>query len=284
MIKLPALHLAIILTAFFILTAITAIFIQQRVSAQATFTTQLAVVNSDGEAGETSNSKDQLESPPDSTIKDNIKELVKEAASKNINAVEGEKKAIIGEVLRITDDALTVRTNDGQQIFPLNGAVITKNDEIIDVGEIAVDNWVTILGTISDKTIVPNFIFVSTKSYRGEPQIVVTGTVTQISKTSVTISPRDGSESKTLTVGSTTAILDSDGKEAEWSDFELEMSLLVVGFEKEDGLNRASTIKSLAPTKSEVSENLETEEATRSGEGVEAAGSTGTTSAQPSGD
>lgn len=284
MIKLPTLHLAIILMAFFILTAITAVFIQQRVSAQATFTTQLAVTNSDGEADKTSNSKDQPENPPDSTIKDNIKELVKEAASKNINAVEGEKKAIIGEVLRITDDALTIRTNDGQQIFPLNGAVITKNDEIIDVGEIAVDNWVTILGTISDKTIVPNFIFVSTKSYRGEPQIVVTGTVTQISKTSVTISPRDGSESKTLTVGSTTTILDSDGKEAEWSDFELEMSLLVVGFEKEDGLNRASTIKSLAPTKSEVSKNLETEETTRSDEVIEAAGSTGTTSAQPSGD
>ncbi len=243
MIKLPTLQLALILLAFFILTAFTATLIQQRVAAQTIFNaTTSAAQNDDQEA-------------VDETVTNNIKQLVKETATKVRGVTDGGKKAIIGEVQRITDEALTIRHTDGQQIFPLANALLMKDGNAISVGEIAVDNWVTIMGTVNDKTITPEFIVVSAESLRTDPQVVVLGTITEISRNSVTISPRDGSSERVIAVATTTELQDFQGNEAPWSGFDVDMTILVVGFENEEGTARATTIKSLAPLKLD-SENL----------------------------
>ncbi len=244
MIKLSTFYLTLILLVFFILTTLTATLIQQRVTAQILFSSTASA------------SSNENNEEVDETVTNNIKELVKETATKVRGVTDGGKKAMIGEVQRITDEALTIRHNDGQQIFPLANALLMKDGQAIKVDEIAVDNWVTIMGTVNDKTITPEFIVVSSESLRTDPQVVVLGTITEITRNSVTISPRDGSGEREITVATTTELQDFQGNEALWSGFDVDMTILIVGFENETGNARASTIKSLAPLKSDSDNEL----------------------------
>lgn len=182
----------------------------------------------------------------------NIKEILKKNISSG--AVQGaldnllnKKTATIGEVTRITDETITINNRSGIQIIPIGDThSITKDDKTIEVSDIAVENWVTVLGKIKDDNFSPVFIYVHTESLQPKTQVIDIGTITEITSKTITITPRSGESDKTVTILSSTDFEDLDGTEISLNDLEEDITILISGH-KENNKISALTIKSLAP-------------------------------------
>jgi hypothetical protein len=166
-----------------------------------------------------------------------------------LDSLIGEKRATIGKITRITDEALTIQYQDNTTIVPLSKTVLLlKNDKEIKVSEVVVENWITVLGTKDKTTIDPEYLIVSTKSLLPQKQLVVLGNITKLEKNSVTLQPRDGTAPQTILFSKNVTVLSSDGEAAKVSDLTTDLTVLITGSMSEEKLE-ASTIKSLAPLK-----------------------------------
>ncbi len=177
-----------------------------------------------------------------------IKQLLTINGVKNVLGLSSEKKeAVLGEVARVTDETITLNTRKGTRIIPIDNAIsITKDNKKIELTEVAVENWVTVLGKIVDDTFSPVFFYVYTESLLPKTQYVAVGTITEISKTSITIIPRSGTDEKVITVSKNTAFEDLNGVEITLNDLEEDITVLISGHENESKVD-ALTIRSLAP-------------------------------------
>ncbi|MBP9820139.1 hypothetical protein KBC79_05390 [Candidatus Woesebacteria bacterium] len=188
------------------------------------------------------------------TSKETIDEI-KRRIEKNTEAVKGvtdsveEKVGLVGEVIRITGESLTLKTQSATIIMALPQETLVKSGaKTLKLTEIAVGNWAAIIGTETDDTFTPDTILISTENLRPKPQVVTLGTIAEIEKSEITLTPRGNSqENKTLTVTKNTSFEDSDGTAAKLADFETDASVLVVANEGEDDEITLLTIRSLAP-------------------------------------
>lgn len=182
---------------------------------------------------------------------ENIKQIIKENLENNkvkgaIDNLLNRKQAYIGEVTRVTDETITISNRLGSQIVPITEAFsITKDGDPIEISDIAVENWVLVLGRIVDDTFSPLFIEVSTKTLRPKNQFVTIGTITEIGKSSITIQPRSGASTLSVDLKSTTEYQNFDGSELDLSDFTEDITVLITGFETDDE-PEAATVHSVA--------------------------------------
>lgn len=190
----------------------------------------------------------------------NIKQIIKENIAKSkvkgaIDNLLNRKVAVIGQVSRITDETVTITNRLGTRIVPLGDAVsILKDGKPIKSSEIAVENWVSILGRIRDDDFSPVFVYVYTKSLLPKSQFVRIGTITTLTKTSITIKPRSGEEEKIITLSKATEFEDLSGVEITLADLSEDLTILVSGVEAESKVE-ATTIRSLAPITDTESDN-----------------------------
>jgi len=177
-----------------------------------------------------------------------IKKLLSVTGVKNVLGLSSEKKeALIGEVTRVTDETVTINSRQGTRIIPLeNTQSITKDDKEIKITDIAVENWVTVLGKIVDDNFTPIFLNVYSKSILPKNQYVSIGTITDITKNTITITPRSGSDDETINILNTTDFEDINGSQISLNDFEEDITILVSGTEEESKIE-ALTIRSLVP-------------------------------------
>lgn len=156
---------------------------------------------------------------------------------------------IVGEVQRINDDALTIRNAQGTTILSLGSPEIsiTKDNETIELKDIAVGNWVTLLGYKDAEDFTPKAVLVSADSPRPNPQLVMLGMITDISTKDVTVQDRATSEERTFAITRSTSVEDSTGEEASISDLDADVTVLVVATTQEDSEEyEVLTLRSLA--------------------------------------
>ncbi len=183
---------------------------------------------------------------------ENIKKIIKENIENSkvkgaIDNLLNRKIALLGEVSRVTDETITITNRLGTRIIPLAESLsITRDGKEIKVTDIAVENWVTILGKIKDDDFSPVFMFVSAKSLQPKTQYVNIGTITKITKTSISIEPRSGEGEKEIFVTKTTDFEDLTGVKILLTDLSEDITVLVSGQENETKIE-ATTIRSLAP-------------------------------------
>jgi len=184
------------------------------------------------------------------SIKD-IKKIIKENIENNkvkgaINNLLNRKIAMIGQITRITDDAITIKNISGTKILALDSnPKITKDNKVIDVERIEVENWTMVLGKLKDDNFSPHFIFIFSKTLRPKTQVVLIGTITSISKSEIKITPRSGNEETILKLSTNTNYQDYDGEKASLNNFSEDINVLITGFENNNGFT-AATLKSLA--------------------------------------
>ncbi len=189
---------------------------------------------------------------PDETtleLKKRIEKVVEEKREQVKGAIEdllSGKSGFIGEVFRVSEETITVTTPNGNVVVPIGESVqILKDGKDLMLEKVEVGNWVIVLGNTQAETVVPDYIFVEENSLRTPNQVVTLGTLQSINTKQVVITKRGTGEEKTLTILKTSQFEDQDGEEARITDFEEEISVLVTGFETEDGLE-LSTLRSLA--------------------------------------
>ncbi len=185
------------------------------------------------------------------SIKDIMKNADLEKVNGAINNLLNKKVAMIGEVTRITDEAITITNISGTKILPLNNNPrIIKGTQEIGVEKIEVENWVMVLGRQDGDDFSPNFIYVYSESLRPKNQEVIIGTISSITKTELKITTRSNSEERTLKLSKNTTFEDSNGEEARQLDFSEDINVLITGFKDEDSTT-INTLRSLAPLSDE---------------------------------
>jgi len=177
-------------------------------------------------------------------IKDNLaNDKVKGAIDNLLNR----KIAMIGQLSRITDETITIKNLAGTKILALdNNPKIIKDKKTIDIDKVEVENWVMVLGKLKDDNFSPDFIYVYTKTLRPKNQVILIGTITSITNSTITIKPRSGDQEETLNLTNNTKFRDSAGKESTFNNFSEDINVLVIGLEDNDS-KTATTIRSLAP-------------------------------------
>lgn len=172
-----------------------------------------------------------------------------------ISNLLSDKFGFVGEVTRLSQEALTVKQNGDSRILPITEEMtIVKNGKKITAEEIEVGNWVTILGAGTNEKFSPEIIIVSANSLRPKQKVVMLGTITKIAKTSITVLARGDQGEQTFLIPKVVKYENADGGALKITDFDEDLSVLVVGTRNDKDQLELSTVRSLTDVKATQNE------------------------------
>jgi hypothetical protein len=188
-------------------------------------------------------------SPAETTqeLKERIQRIVEEKSEQIkgvIDQLSQQKRGFIGQVERVTEESLTITNSKGTEIIPFDEEVtLLKANQEISVDDIAVDDWVVVMGLIIDDTFTPKRILVSSVSLRPKNHLVTLGTIIDQSSKEITVLSRQNEEIN-FKVTTKTKYQDRSGEAVRSSEFAEDIQVLIIANEDDDGKN-ASIIRSL---------------------------------------
>jgi len=168
-------------------------------------------------------------------LKERIERIVEEKREQVkgiISNLTSTKQGFVGETLRVTEESITVKTNKATRIIPLDETVtILKKNKEVAVEDIAVENWVVVMGIIEDDAFKPVRILVSEDSLRPRPHAIVLGSINSIEKTLITVTPRSEETLFNALLNSKTIYEDINGEEITRVDIEEETQALIIAYD-----------------------------------------------------
>lgn len=183
-------------------------------------------------------------------LKDRIEKIVGEKRDQIAGALDelaGQRRGFIGEVQRVSSETLTLKTNKGTQIIPLSATTsISKANKQIAVDDIAVGDWAIVIGSLQDDALVLDRLLISSASLRPRDQEIVLGTVTTITRTTVTAQPRSQEATVQFNIVRDTQYEDIEGNPIKVTDVKAEKQALIVGLNGDKGID-AQVIRILEP-------------------------------------
>lgn len=190
-----------------------------------------------------------LSSKTTQKLKERIEKIVEEKKDQIkgiIDNLDSSKQGFIGEVARISEEAITVKTNTSTRILPITEDVeLLEDGKEIELSDIAVENWLVVLGIIEDDNFTPIRILVSEESLRPLPSYITLGSIKSLEKNELTIVPRSGEEEEIpVTLNSDTLFEDLNGEEIDRTDIEEETQALIVALD-DDGEKIANRVRIL---------------------------------------
>ncbi len=189
----------------------------------------------------TNNLKERIEKIVEEK-KDDIESVLQEKTNK--------KHGFVGEVSRVTKETIAVETNQGNKIIPVDeNLLLIKKKQVITVTDIAVGNWVTIIGIVEDDAFIPKRLIVSSSSLSPKNKQITLGTIKSLTKTSISIQSRADQTEQAFSLSKKTAVEDMNKQKLSLNLLTKDIQCLIVGFKNEDDKNpAASTIHVLTTT------------------------------------
>ncbi|MBU0576198.1 hypothetical protein KJ707_00195 [Patescibacteria group bacterium] len=187
----------------------------------------------------------------DQTKTENIKKLLQKTANNpNVKKVLGElsqrKRGFIGQIERVTAESLTITNSKGTEIIPIDNQVtLLKANKEISIDDLAIGDWLVIMGLIVDDAFTPKRILVSSATLLPKNHVVMLGTIVDQTKNKLTLLSRQN-EDVSFDLNIKTQYQDHDGKIVKNSKFIKDLQVLIVGYENDEG-KAASIIRTLAP-------------------------------------
>lgn len=182
----------------------------------------------------------ELDQATDSTkttlkLKERIERIVEEKKDQVkgiISDITSTKQGFVGEVIRVTQESITVKTNKATRIIPITPDVkILKDNKEISVEDIAVENWAVVMGILEEDTFKAIRILISPTTLRPRPHIIILGSINALEKTLVTITPRSGEEPLSALLNSKTIYEDINGQEILRTDIQTDTQALIIIYE-----------------------------------------------------
>ncbi len=210
---------------------------------------EVVTTTTDSAQTETTETEETLEETTERNIKQ-VKKYLDLEKVKGVLSNHPTHHGIVGEVQRLNDDALTFENTQGKTILAINEdeVDITKKGAAQKLSDIAVGNWVTVLGYQEAEDFTPRIIFVDTTSPRPDTQLVALGMITDISSKTVSITDRATNEERVLTLTKNSDIEDSDGEKASIDDFDVDINVLIVATTADGEKDfKIKTMRSLVP-------------------------------------
>lgn len=184
-------------------------------------------------------------------IKKRLEKTVNDSRVNGVMDGEQRKRGFVGEVVRISEEAITVSNGEQTNIVSLDGTKLLEDDEEIELEDIIVGDWVTVLGLVTAQdTFVPKFIVVSEEDLTPSKRVVSLGSITDISATLLELQPRNKEAVEEFRLVNSTDYQDINGDETDKDNFEVDTNVLIVGTERENSSGEvektASIVRSLA--------------------------------------
>ena len=195
-------------------------------------------------------SSSESPSPAETTqeLKERIQRIVEEKSEQIkgvIDQLSQNKRGFIGQVERVTEESLTLTNSKGTEIVPFDDQItLLKANREISIDDVAIDDWLVVMGIIIDDTFSPKRILVSSISLRPKNHIITLGTIIEQSSKKITILSRQNEEMN-FDISTKTEYQDQSGESISSNEFIKDIQVLIVGDEDDDGKN-ASIIRSLA--------------------------------------
>lgn len=183
----------------------------------------------------------------------NLRERIEKIVDEKRDQIKGvldefdqKKRGTLGSVTRVSEESITVKTRKATEIIPLpSDVIIEKSGKSIKTGDIAVGDWVVVMGIIDNDTFVPKRILVSSTSLRPATPVVSLGTISTVEKTQLKITPRSGEDAFTIITSTKTNYQDINGAKINRTDLKQDMQALVIGVESSANEKTARLIRVL---------------------------------------
>lgn len=172
-------------------------------------------------------------------LKERIEKVVKEKSAEienTLTELESEKTGFIGQVERVSSEAITILTSKDQRIIAIDEDVeLLKGSSNIDIEDISVDDWVLVLGYSDGESLTPKRITVSEDSLRPRDYQVELGAIASIEDDVLTINPRENAASELeFSLTSRTKLEDIEEESITQSDLESQLQALIIYYEEDD--------------------------------------------------
>lgn len=204
--------------------------------------------NSSASASESDETDLQLEdeeeaSPSASTTSEIKKRLEKILGEQDENNSENKLSGFIAEVVRVTAEAITVKTPNGNQIIPIDESIkILKRNRPFSVENVEVGNWILGIGErVKNGDISPKIILVQTTSLAPKEHTIALGTIVEKTNSSVTFLPRGQEEPTSFQITRGSKISDSTDEPITIKELPTDVSAILVASSD----NNKWTVKSI---------------------------------------
>jgi len=216
----------------------------------------------------TATTKDKESTASADLTTQNLRERIERIVEEKRDQIKGvlseisiSQRGVIGEVQRVTEESITIKTHKGTEIIPLTNTAYTveliKANKAIKPTEIAVGDWLLALGVIEEDNFEPVRITISTSSLRPRTRSITIGSITKIERTALTVESRSATGSVTYTTNKDTKYQDLSGNSITAADIEESMQAIAAGYviEPTSSSNSTQRVAKLVRVLTTVSED-----------------------------
>jgi len=204
-------------------------------------------------AQEEATAEDEVNPATTEALKDRIEKAVEEQTDNTgyTTTASQTKRGFVGRVERVSEEAITLSTNKGPHIVPLNDQPqLIKNNKTLAVKDISIEDSALILGYQEKDAFTPMKILILTQDYAPQAQLVAVGSLTSIDTKTITLTSRKDNQELQIVVNSNTQYLDGDDNAISKNDLFEDMQIIVVGQidvdeDDQSATNTALIVKSL---------------------------------------
>lgn len=183
-------------------------------------------------------------------LRERIEKIVEEKRDQVEGALDelaNQRRGFIGEIQRVSSETVTVKTNKSTQILPITPTTgITKGRKTIPVDDIAVGDWAIVMGKLVDDEFQLEKLSISSTSLRPPAQVIVLGSISAITRTTITVQPRNNEAANQLNLVKNTEYQDIEGTSIKLADVKVDAQVLAVGINSDKGVE-ARVIRVLVP-------------------------------------
>lgn len=183
-----------------------------------------------------------------STI-NNIKKVIQEKKVElgTVGAKVRTERAYLAQVIRVSEETLSVSNYSGNKIIPLDKDVsIKKNSKDAKVSEIAVGSWVGVYGEMLNDNLDIKRIMIYEDDFSPKDKVITLGSISSIGKNDLIINPRTGEKEFNFSFGKKTSFQNYMGETAKLTDFYEDLQCIVIAFADQNGNYTVSTIRALS--------------------------------------
>ncbi len=182
------------------------------------------------------------------TLRERIEKIV-EQQRENVETVlsgSDRRRGFVAQVIRVSQETLTVDSRGINRVVALAEAELMEGDEAIEPDEIAIDDWVLVLGLNNNDVFTPKKITLLSASPRPNQHLVQLGAIKEINTRSMDFQARGQEEVAAVSLTNQTEYQNNQGEEAELEDFLEDDQVLLIGYLDEDE-TIVTVIRALAP-------------------------------------
>jgi hypothetical protein len=196
------------------------------------------------------------EASPSPATNEKLRERIERVIDEKRDQVQGvidelseRRRGLVGEVQRVSAESVTLKTARGTTIIPLTEDLkLLKKNKTITIDDIAVGDWAVALGHTEADAFQAEHLLISSTSLKPVVPSVVLGSISEITKTTITLKSRATGETTTLTIAKTSKLQDPEGTARLIKEFQTDIQALAVGVKTENGVE-LRLLRSLVPLK-----------------------------------